>query len=189
MKNSLSSLLILSTLCLSTQAIAQQVNLGYQDIAVQGRVIQDNLTCTVQPIGAIQLENAYVNHSLDFRSLVSTPEKKFSVKFSGCANQGNPKKVKVVFSKKDFTYLENTGSAANDTNIQVVLSNDNRVVWLDSGDTARTFISNIAGDTDSLTFSLRYTLPKPTGNGDIGIKPGNFNASLSFDAFVTDDIH
>ncbi|EOG1982166.1 TPA: fimbrial protein [Proteus mirabilis] len=189
MKKSLFSLLILSTLCLSTQAIAQQVNLGHQDIAVQGRVIQDNLTCTVQPISAIQLENAYINHSSDFGSLIFTPEKKFSVKFSGCANQGNPKKVKVVFQKKDTVELMNTGSTANDTNAQLTLLNDTgHLIRLNGEDIARTFISDVVGDTGSLTFSLVYTPPEGWGDG-IGIKPGNFNASLSFDAFVADDIH
>ncbi|MDX4948756.1 fimbrial protein [Proteus mirabilis] len=189
MKNSLFSLLILSMLCLSTQAIAQQVNLGHQDITIQGRVIQDSLTCTVQPIGAIQLENAYVTPSLKLLPLVLTPRKNFTVKFSGCANQGKPKKVKVVFQKKDTAYLENTGSAINDTNAQVELFNHTgRAISLNGEDTERTFVSEVVGDTGSLTFSLGYTSPKWTADG-ISIKPGNFNASLSFDAFVTDDIH
>ncbi|MEX6206726.1 hypothetical protein AB6G04_07985 [Proteus mirabilis] len=39
MKKSLFSLLILSTLSLSTQAIAQQIHLGGYNIDIQGRVI------------------------------------------------------------------------------------------------------------------------------------------------------
>ncbi|MGK5722448.1 fimbrial protein, partial [Proteus mirabilis] len=48
MKKSLFSLLILSTLALSTQAIAQQIHLGGYNIDIQGRVIDEKLTCVVQ---------------------------------------------------------------------------------------------------------------------------------------------
>nr|WP_261625449.1 hypothetical protein [Proteus mirabilis] len=48
MKKSLFSLLILSTLSLSTQAIAQQIHLGGYNIDIQGRVIDEKLTCVVQ---------------------------------------------------------------------------------------------------------------------------------------------
>ncbi|MDX4948755.1 fimbrial protein [Proteus mirabilis] len=187
MKNSLFSLLILSTLSLSTQAIAQQINLGSQNIAIQGRVIQDNLTCTVQPVSAIQLENAYTGTFLPRGSLRATPKKNFSVNFSGCTNQGKSKKVKVVFSKKDTTYLMNTGSTANDTNVRVaLLDHTGHLIRLGGKDIERTFVSDVVGDTSSLTFSLAYEPPKQVTDN---IKPGNFNASLSFDAFVADDIH
>ena len=54
MKKSLFSLLILSTLSLSTQAIAQQISLGGYNIDIQGRVVKDPLTCQVQPVATVK---------------------------------------------------------------------------------------------------------------------------------------
>ncbi|MDX4948757.1 fimbrial protein [Proteus mirabilis] len=180
MKKSLFSLLILSTLSLSTQAIAQEVNLGTQNISISGRVIQDKLTCTVQPVSAIQLPDAKIS------SFEQTAAKTFNINFTGCTNENVAKKVKVVFAKKDTDHLVNAGSTSSDTNAQVALFNDeNEKIMLSDADVAtRTFSSDVEGTTGSLAFSLKYT--KPTLGGDI--TAGAFTSSLSFNAYVADDV-
>ncbi len=180
MKKSLFSLLILSTLSLSTQAIAQEINLGTHNIPISGRVIQDKLTCTVQPVSAVQLPNAKIS------SFEQTDAKTFNVSFTGCTNENVAKKVKVVFAKKDTDYLVNTSSTQNDTNAQVeLLNNENQRIMLSDADPAtRTFSSDVEGATGSLAFSLKYA--KPTLGGDI--TAGAFTSSLSFNAYVADDV-
>ncbi|HEJ9411518.1 TPA: type 1 fimbrial protein [Proteus mirabilis] len=182
MKKSLFSLLILSTLSLSTQAIAQEVKIGgTHNINVTGRVIQEALTCNVQPVAPIQLQDAYIG------SFERTPMKNFSINFSGCTNQLRDRNVKVVISKKNTGHLANAGSTVNDTNARVILlDHSGNVVKLNGSDIERTFVSNVVGENGRLEFSLRYVQPSLLSGV---LKPGNFNASLSFDAFVADDIH
>lgn len=181
MKKSLFSLLILSTLSLSTQAIAQQVKLGNtQDITVSGRVIPDNLSCTVQPVSAIQLGNAYVS------SLKTTPEKKFSINFSNCNNSNISKKVKVVFVAHKLPYLDNTATGSDKTNVQVGLfDSKGQAVALNGSEGSRTFTSDvITGNNGKLEFALKYL----STIGRLPISTGAFSSTLSFDAYVTDDI-
>ncbi|HEK3115913.1 TPA: type 1 fimbrial protein [Proteus mirabilis] len=180
MKKSLFSLLILSTLSLSTQAIAQQMHLGDKNINIQGRVIDEKLTCVVQDVAPIQLDDAYID------SLLLTPAKRFSVNFSGCTNQERDRKVKVVVARKNTTHLMNTGSTANDTNVRVALfDSTGELVPLNGNDTDRTFSSDVAGDSGSLEFSLKYDRPESI---DDAVTAGAFKATLSLDAYVTDDI-
>ncbi|HEJ9660175.1 TPA: type 1 fimbrial protein [Proteus mirabilis] len=180
MKKSLFSLLILSTLSLSTQAIAQEVKIGgTQNINVTGRVIQEALTCNVQPVAPIQLPNAYVN------SISDTPARAFSIGFSGCNNQNVPKKVKVVIARQGYGYLTNGGRTNSDTNAQVALLDPQGTeVLLDSVDDAfRTFTSDVAGENANIQFSLRYMAPVAGV-----VTPGAFSSTLAFDAFVADDL-
>ncbi|HEI9879522.1 TPA: type 1 fimbrial protein [Proteus mirabilis] len=180
MKKSLFSLLILSTLSLSTQAIAQQIHLGGYNIDIQGRVIDEKLTCVVQDIAPIQLDDAYVD------SLLLTPEKRFSVDFSGCTNQARDRKVKVVFGQQNTTHLMNTGSTENDTNARVaLLRSTGELVPLNGENSERTFSSEVAGEHGSLEFLLKYDRPASI---DDAVTAGAFKATLSLDAYVTDDI-
>ncbi|MGY6418407.1 fimbrial protein [Proteus mirabilis] len=180
MKKSLFSLLILSTLSLSTQAIAQQISLGGYNIDIQGRVIDEKLTCVVQDIPSIQLDDAYVD------SLLLTPAKRFSVDFSGCTNQARDRKVKVVVARQNDTHLMNTGSTENDTNARVVLlRSTGEPVLLNGEDSERTFSSEVAGEHGSLEFLLKYDRPESI---DDAITAGAFRATLSLDTYVTDDI-
>ncbi len=180
MKKSLFSLLILSTLSLSTQAIAQQVNLGSKNITIQGRVIDEKLTCVVQDVTPIQLNDAYVD------SLLLAPVKRFSVNFSGCTNEKGARKVKIVVAQKNTTHLMNTSSTGNDTNARVaLLDSTGELVPLNGERRERTFYSDVDGDSGSLTFSLKYDKPASI---DEAITAGAFNATLSLDAYVTDNI-
>ncbi|HDT3001317.1 TPA: type 1 fimbrial protein [Proteus mirabilis] len=183
MKKSLFSLLILSTLSLSTLAIAQEISFGEQNIPVRGRVIQDNLTCEVQPVAPIQLDDADVN------SIESTPRKTFSIVFSGCTNQNVPREVSVVIAPKTTPYLVNASSTVNDTNAQVaLLDNNGYFIPLDDDDSDfyRTYYSTVVGDRTSISFSLAYVEPESL---DDAITPGVFSSTLSFDAFVTDEVY
>ncbi len=183
MKKSLFSLLILSTLSLSTLAIAQEISLGEQNMPVRGRVIQENLTCEVQPIAPIQLDDADVN------SIESTPRKTFSIDFSGCTNQNVSREITVVIAPKTTPYLVNASSTVNDTNAQVALfDKDGFVVPLDDDDSDfyRTYYSAVVGGRASLSFSLAYVEPESL---DDAITPGAFSSTLSFDAFVTDEVY
>ncbi|MFS3858403.1 fimbrial protein [Proteus mirabilis] len=181
MKKSLFSLLILSALSLSTQAIAQEVKIGStHNINVTGRVIQEALTCNLQAIVPIELPDTYTN-SIDRASA-----KTFSIGFSGCNNQSKDRHVKVVIAKQDNKYLTNTGQTNTDTNARVALLDSRGIeVILDSDDNAfRTFTSDVAGESGNIQFSLKYMAP------DVGtpVTPGAFSSSLSFDAYVTDDV-
>ncbi|MBQ0425763.1 type 1 fimbrial protein [Proteus mirabilis] len=179
MKKSLFSLLILSTLALSTQAIAQQIHLGGYNIDIQGRVIDEKLTCVVQDIAPIQLDDAYVD------SLLLTPEKRFSVDFSGCTNQARDRKVKVVVGQQNATHLMNTGSTENDTNARVaLLGSTGELVPLNGEREQRTFYSDVAGDSGRLVFSLKYDRPESID----AVTAGAFKATLSLDAYITDNI-
>ena len=182
MKKSLFSLIILSTLSLSTLAIAQEIRIGnVHNIEVRGRVMPENTTCEVQPVGTIQLQDAYIG------SFERTPMKNFSINFSGCTNQLRDRNIKVVISKKNTGHLANAGSTVNDTNARVILlDHSGNIVRLNGSDIERTFVSNVVGENGRLEFSLRYVQPSLLSGV---LKPGNFNASLSFDAFVADDIH
>ena len=180
MKKSLFSLLILSTLALSTQAIAQQIHLGGYNIDIQGRVIDEKLTCVVQDIAPIQLDDAYVD------SLLLTPEKRFSVDFSGCTNQERARKVKIVVARQNTTHLMNASSTANDTNARVaLLRSTGELVPLNGENSERTFSSEVAGERGSLEFLLKYDRPASI---DDAVTAGAFKATLSLDAYVTDDI-
>ncbi|MGP7975495.1 fimbrial protein, partial [Proteus mirabilis] len=150
-------------------------------IDISGRVLQEALTCNLQAIAPIRLDDAYVN------SIDRTPARVFSINFSGCTNQFRDRNVKVVISKKNTGHLTNAGSTVNDTNARVILlDNSGNVVKLNGSDIERTFFSNVFGENGRLEFSLRYAQPNFFSGA---LKPGNFNASLSFDAFVADDIH
>ncbi|HEK3176914.1 TPA: type 1 fimbrial protein [Proteus mirabilis] len=180
MKKSLFSLLILSTLSLSTQAIAQQIHLGGYGIDIQGRVIDEKLTCVVQDIAPIQFDDAYVD------SLLLTPVKRFRVDFSGCTNQARDRKVKVVFAQQNTSHLMNIGSTVNDTNARVaLLRSTGELVPLNGENSERTFSSEVAGEHGSLEFLLKYDRPESL---DALITAGAFRSTLSLDAYVTDDI-
>ncbi|HDT3001322.1 TPA: type 1 fimbrial protein, partial [Proteus mirabilis] len=164
-----------------TQAIAQEVKIGgTHNINVTGRVIQEALTCNLKAIVPIQLADTYTN------SIDKAPEKTFSIGFSGCNNQANNRNVKVVIAKQDNSYLTNTGQTKTDTNARVALLDSQGVaVILNSNDSSfRTFTSDVAGESGDIQFSLKYMAP------DVGtpVTPGAFSSSLSFDAYVTDDV-
>ncbi|MGP7975456.1 fimbrial protein [Proteus mirabilis] len=181
MKKSLFSLLILSTLSLSTQAIAQQVKIGAtQNIDISGRVLQEALTCNLEPVAAIALDDAYVN------SIANTPKKDFSIDFSGCTNQASNRDVKVVIVRKGQKYLMNATQSNDDTNARLALldSNGAEVVLDSPEDVARTFTSDVVGQNGKIKFSLKYM---PPVQGDV--TAGAFSSSLSFDAYVADDIN
>ncbi|WFC30316.1 hypothetical protein PT008_09020 [Proteus mirabilis] len=77
------------------------------------------------------------------------------------------------------------GQTNADTNARVALLNSQGIeVLLNNDDEFRTFTSNVAGDSGSIQFSLKYMAP------DVGtpVTPGAFSSSLSFDAYVTDDV-
>ncbi|HIE4546871.1 TPA: fimbrial protein [Proteus mirabilis] len=179
MKKSLFSLLILSTLSLSTQAIAQQIHLDSENIAIQGRVVKkDVLTCQVQPVGLIKLQNAEID------TIEKTPPTMFSINFTGCAQPGKNRTAKVVIARQNTTHLVNTGSTENDTNARVaLLGSTGELVPLNGEREQRTFYSDVGG-SGSVAFSLYYAGPASNN----AITPGAFNATLSFDAYITDDI-
>ncbi|MFR2695775.1 MAG: fimbrial protein, partial [Proteus mirabilis] len=115
-----------------------------------------------------------------------TPEKRFSVDFSGCTNQARDRKVKVVVGRQNATHLMNTGSTENDTNARVaLLRSTGELVPLNGENSERTFSSEVAGERGSLEFLLKYDRPESI---DDAVTAGAFNAALSLDAYVTDDI-
>ena len=181
MKKSLFSLLILSTLSLSTQAIAQEVKIGgTHNINVTGRVVPEALNCVLEAVGPVELGDAYVN------SIGAAPSKPFNISFSGCTNHASNRNVKVVITRKGERYLTNAGQSADDTNARVaLLDSQGAEIRLDSADvTDRTFTSNVAGESGRIQFSLKYM---PPAVGDV--TAGAFSSNLSFDAYVADDIN
>ncbi|EMR3754352.1 TPA: type 1 fimbrial protein [Proteus mirabilis] len=182
MKKSLFSLLILSTLSLSTQAIARYVPVDSKNITIQGRVVKDPLTCQVQPVGLIKLQNAEID------TLESTTPTTFSIDFTGCTNPEVDKKVMVTFKQQDNSYLTNNHKGSDATNARVVLlDHDNKPIQLDSANPSqRTFSSNYTSNPlgYGIMFSLKYEGP----GGSDKVTEGVFSSTLSFDAYVTDDI-
>ncbi|MDW8540090.1 fimbrial protein [Proteus mirabilis] len=183
MKKSLFSLLILSTLSLSTQAIARHVTLDAKDITIQGRVVKkDAPTCQVQPVGTVKLPNAEID------AFSNTPFAYFSINFTDCDKPKGNKKVKVVFKPQADSYLTNTHKGSDATNARVVLlDHDNKPIQLDSANPSqRTFSSNYTSNPlgYGIMFSLKYEGP----GGSDKVTEGVFSSTLSFDAYVTDDI-
>ncbi|HFT7323308.1 fimbrial protein [Proteus mirabilis] len=182
MKKSLFSLLILSTLSLSTQAIARYVPVDSQNITIQGRVVKDPLTCQVQPVATVKLQNAEID------TLESTPSTTFSIDFTGCTNPEVDKKVMVTFKQQNSSYLTNTHKGPDATNARVVLlDHNNNPIQLDHvNPSQRTFSSDYTSNPlgDGIMFSLKYEGP----GGSDKVTEGVFSSTLSFDAYVTDDI-
>ena len=190
MKESLFSLLILSTLSLSTLAIAQEISLGEQNMHVRGRIIQEALICNVQPVDVIQLQDFHIGRT----ELALATETEFSINFSGCTNQNVPREIKVVIAQQANMALTNSSQTGADTNAQVALfDNEGYLVPLDAEDFYRTFYSAVDGDSARLRFSLRYVGPESPDDDDDddddAITPGVFSSTLSFDAFVTDEVY
>ncbi|MBS3827155.1 fimbrial protein [Proteus mirabilis] len=183
MKKSLFSLLILSTLSLSTQAIARHVTLDAKDITIQGRVVKkDAPTCQVQPVGTVKLPNAEID-------ALSTPFAYFSINFTDCDKPKGNKKVKVVFKPQADSYLTNTNKGADATNARVALLDysKNEPIPLNGNQNERTFSSDYISDYSigaSIMFLLKYEGP----GGSDKVTEGVFSSTLSFDAYVTDDI-
>ncbi|WP_350420238.1 fimbrial protein [Proteus mirabilis] len=183
MKKSLFSLLILSTLSLSTQAIARYVPVDSKNITIQGRVVKkDAPTCQVQPVSTVKLQNAEID------TLESTPPTTFSIDFTGCTNPEVDKKVIVTFKQQDNSYLTNTHKGSDATNARVVLlDHENNPIQLNSANPRqRTFYSNYTSNPlgHGIMFSLKY---EGLGGSD-KVTAGVFSSTLSFDAYVTDDI-
>ncbi len=79
----------------------------------------------------------------------------------------------------------NTSSTANDTNARVaLLRSTGELVPLNGEREERTFSSEVAGERGSLEFLLKYDRPESID----AVTAGAFNAALSLDAYVTDDI-
>ncbi|HGN1020009.1 fimbrial protein [Proteus mirabilis] len=184
MKKSLFSLLILSTLSLSTQAIARHVTLDAKDITIQGRVVKkDAPTCQVQPVGTVKLPNAEID------AFSNTPFAYFSINFTDCDKLKGNKKVKVVFKPQADSYLTNTHKGPDATNARVALLDysKNEPIPLNGNQNERTFSSDYLSDYSigaSIMFSLKYEGP----GGSDKVTEGVFSSTLSFDAYVTDDI-
>ena len=80
----------------------------------------------------------------------------------------------------------NASSTANDTNARVaLLGSTGELVPLNGEREQRTFYSDVAGDSGRLVFSLKYDRPESI---DDAVTAGAFKATLSLDAYVTDDI-
>ncbi len=87
------------------------------------------------------MDDAYID------SLLLTPEKRFSVDFSGCTNQERARKVKIVVARKNTSHLMNVGSTVNDTNARVaLLRSTGELVPLNGEREQRTFSSEVAGN-------------------------------------------
>ncbi len=105
--------------------------------------------------------------------------------FSGCTNQARDRKVKVVVGQQNATHLMNTGSTENDTNARVaLLRSTGELVPLNGEREQRTFSSDVAGDSGRLVFSLKYDRPESID----AVTAGAFKATLSLDAYITDNI-
>ncbi len=106
--------------------------------------------------------------------------------FSGCTNQERARKVKIVVARQNTTHLMNASSTANDTNARVaLLGSTGELVPLNGEREQRTFYSDVAGDSGRLVFSLKYDRPESI---DDAVTAGAFKATLSLDAYITDNI-
>ena len=94
----------------------------------------------------------------------------------------------VTFKQQDSSYLTNTNKGPDATNARVVLlDHDNNPIQLDSANPRqRTFSSDYTSNPMGygIMFSLKYEGPE----GSDKVTEGVFSSTLSFDAYVTDDI-
>ncbi|HGW4591548.1 TPA: type 1 fimbrial protein [Proteus mirabilis] len=184
MKKSLFSLLILSTLSLSTQAIARHVSVDSKNITIQGRIVKkDAPTCQVQPVSTVKLPNAQID------TFSTTPFAYLSINFTDCDKPKGNKKVKVVFKPQADSYLTNTHKGPDATNARVALLDYSKkeLIPLNANQDERTFSLDYLSDYSigaSMIFLLKYEGP----GGSDEVTEGVFSSTLSFDAYVTDDI-
>ncbi|MFS3858398.1 fimbrial protein [Proteus mirabilis] len=178
MKKSLFSLLILSTLSLSTQAIATSHDLGSKTITITGKVLKHVPSCTINEIEAIDLGDIYID---DIGRHYPTA---ISIRFSDCSNLRLAKTVNLVLKPQNQPYLENTIKNGTNAVVKIVDVNNNHEIDLsDKTEGAMLFTSSIDKDNNAY-FLFGAEFVKPTGVAEV--TAGNFNASLTFDAFIDD---
>ncbi|WP_342639925.1 fimbrial protein [Proteus faecis] len=179
MKKSLFSLLILSTISLSNQAIAENSYLiqGNETISIQGNVIKRAPVCDLENIGPVVLDNIYddeIEHSV---------AKEFKIRFSNCTNFDDLNEISIKLQRQESNELKNTLRGENTTNVLIQLLNeDNDPISLNQENDI-TFKKNIVdGDAE---FILKANYKAPT-SGEI--KAGQFASNLVFDAYINNNI-
>ncbi|WP_368869818.1 fimbrial protein [Proteus mirabilis] len=178
MKKSLFSLLILSMLSLSTQAIATNHDLGSKTITITGKVLKRVPSCTIREIEPIELGDIYDDMIGTLHPIA------IGIRFSDCSNLGLARTVNLVLKPQNQPYLENT--IKNGTNAVVKITDlyNNREIDLsDKTDRALLFTSSIDENNDAY-FLFGAEFVKPTSVAKV--TAGEFNASLTFDAFIDD---
>lgn len=178
MKKSLFSLLILSMLSLSTQAIATNHDLGSKTITLTAKVLKRIPSCTISEIEPIELGDIYDDMIGTLRPTA------ISIRFSDCSNLGLARTVNLVLKPQNQPYLENTIKNGTNAVVKITDFDNNREIDLsDKTEGTMLFTSSINGNNDAY-FLFGATLVKPTGVAEV--TAGEFNASLTFDAFIDD---
>ncbi|MBJ2116552.1 MULTISPECIES: fimbrial protein [Proteus] len=179
MKKSLFSLLILSTLSLSNQAIAEDSYLIHanNEISIRGNVIKKAPTCTLDNIEPVVLNNIYADE------IEHSETKEFKINFSSCDVPNGSKEISIKLQRQDDPILKNTHQGEDKTNVSIQLfDEDNRQILLNQDDNLTLKKDIIGGDAE---FILKANYKAPD---DGEIKAGLFTSSLTFDAYINDNI-
>ncbi|CRL62675.1 fimbrial protein [Proteus penneri] len=180
MKKSLFSLLILSTLSLSNQAIAEDSYLIHanNEISIRGNVIKKAPTCTIENIEPVVLNNIYDDE------IEQSEKKEFKINFSNCANSNELKGVSIKLHQKDFPDLENGYDGEDATNVLIQLFDELDHPILLNRESSLTFEKAIVGGNAEFILKANYKAPEGEE-----IKAGQFASNLTFDAYINDNIY
>ncbi|WP_249718905.1 fimbrial protein [Proteus faecis] len=179
MKKSLFSLLILSTISLSNQAIAENSYLiqGNENISIQGNVIKRAPVCDLENIGPVVLDNIYddeIEHSV---------AKEFKIRFSNCTNFEDSNEISIKLQRQESNELKNTLRGEDTTNVLIQLLNEYNDPILLNQENDITFKKNIVDGDAEFILKANYKAP---ASGEI--KAGQFASNLVFDAYINNNI-
>ncbi|WP_162556395.1 fimbrial protein [Proteus faecis] len=179
MKKSLFSLLILSTLSLSNQAIAKNSYLiqGNENISIQGNVIKRAPVCTLENIEPVVLDNIYddeIEHS---------EAKEFKINFSNCTHSDEFKEFSIKLQRQESNALKNTLQGKDATNVLIQLLDEDDYPILLNQENNLTFKKGVVDGNAEFTLKANYKAP---ASGEI--KAGQFASNLVFDAYINNDI-
>lgn len=176
MKKTLFSLLILSSISLSNQAIAGNYQfINSQPIDIIGEVINNTPTCTLGDIAPIILDNV---NSDDIGT--TDTAKEIKIKFSDCYKSG--KKISLSLAQGENPYLTNLVKEGDASNVSIQI--------FDKNDLALSLDSEISLDEKivdgNAEFVLKANYMKPAGGEEV--KAGKIKSNLTFDAYINDDM-
>lgn len=182
MKKSLFSLLILSTISLSNQAIAAEQHDMHQNqtITISGSIIKNNPTCTIDFPAEINLGDVNIDEIGDLNNFAN---KEISIKFSECTKNDKFTQIGIILDGSDTPELRNLIEGQNASNVSIQLVDHfNRPILLNE-QTHREIKKSI--DKGEAEFKLYAKYKKPVNEE---IKAGETSTQLTFNTYINDDI-
>ncbi|OAT39035.1 fimbrial protein [Proteus myxofaciens] len=183
MKKSLFSLLILSTMSLSNQAIAlselvhDHLILNEKTISIQGKVLKKDPTCTLENIAPISLDDVYDE------DISQANAKEFSIKFSNCTNSDVYNEISIVLNEEATPDLKNINKNDDASNVSIQLFDEENYPILLNKKSNLTMKKEVVNGNAEFILKANYKKPE-----NEAIKPGQIVSNLTFKAYINDDI-